>query len=172
MGANYRTEWNTPVKAPVLKLSTSHGGLTPVKRGGGKQTKSLRVEDPSGRQYTLRSITKFITSKTLPGDLQSDAAADLVSDGIIPINCCAVKCSGYQYISFNIGINFINSIRMCAMNLASPTPIEMLAVHNCVPIGKQEVKTKHYGIYELPFATANSDAGKICAHIGLLIIKI
>jgi hypothetical protein len=82
MGANYRTEWNTPVKAPVLKLSTSHGGLTPVKRGGGKQTKSLRVEDPSGRQYTLRSITKFITSKTLPGDLQSDAAADLVSDGV------------------------------------------------------------------------------------------
>ena len=82
MGANYRTEWNTPINAPVLNLSKEHGGLTPVKRGGGKQTKSLRVEDPSGRQYTLRSIAKFITSKTLPGDLQSEAAADLVSDGV------------------------------------------------------------------------------------------
>jgi hypothetical protein len=82
MGTNYRKEWNTPITVPVINLATEKGGLTPVKRGGGKQTKSLRVEDASGRQYTLRSIQKFITSKTLPGDLQSDAAADLVSDGV------------------------------------------------------------------------------------------
>ena len=82
MGTNYRSEWNKPITVPVINLSNEHGGLTPVKRGGGKQTKSLRLEDPQGRQYTLRSIAKFITSKTLPGDLQSDAAADLVSDGV------------------------------------------------------------------------------------------
>ena len=82
MGANYRKEWNTPVTAPVINLSTEKGGLTPVKKGGGKQTKSLRLEDKDGNQYTLRSIAKFITNKTLPGDLQSDAAADLVSDGV------------------------------------------------------------------------------------------
>lgn len=78
MGANYRTEWNTPVKVPVLNLT----GLTPIRKGGGKQTKSLRVEAANGRQYILRSIQKFITDKTLPGDLQSEAAADLVSDGV------------------------------------------------------------------------------------------
>ncbi len=82
MGTNYRKEWNTPIKVPLFYLSKEKGGLTPVKRGGGKQTKSLRVEDPQGREYTLRSIRKFITSKTLPGDLQSEAAADLVSDGV------------------------------------------------------------------------------------------
>ncbi len=82
MGRNYRQEWNTPVKAPLLNLATEHGGLTPVKRGGGKQTKSLRLEDAKGNEYTLRSIQKFITEKTLPGDLQSEAAADLVSDGV------------------------------------------------------------------------------------------
>ncbi len=82
MGSNYRKEWNTPVKAQVLNLATEKGGLTPIKKGGGKQTKSLRLEDASGREYTLRSIQKFITDKTLPGDLQSEAAADLVSDGI------------------------------------------------------------------------------------------
>ena len=82
MGANYRKEWNTPITVPVINLSKEHGGLTPIKRGGGKQTKSLRLQDPKGRQYTLRSIAKFITSKTLPGDLQSEAAADLVSDGV------------------------------------------------------------------------------------------
>jgi len=82
MGANYRTEWKTPITVPVLHMATEKGGLKPVKRGGGKQTKSLRVEDASGRQYSLRSIQKFITSKTLPGGFESDAAADLVQDGV------------------------------------------------------------------------------------------
>jgi len=82
MGKNYRQEWNTPVKAPVINLATKHGGITPVKRGGGKQTKSLRVKDAAGREYNIRSIQKFITAKTLPGDLESDFAADLVSDGV------------------------------------------------------------------------------------------
>jgi len=93
MGANYRKEWNTPVKAPVLNLATESGGWTPLKRGGGKQTKSLRLEDPNGKQYTLRTIQKFITDKTLPGDLQSEAAADLVSDGV---------SASYPYASLSV----------------------------------------------------------------------
>ena len=82
MGANYRKEWTTTIKAPILNLSTESGGLTPVRRGGGKQTKSLRLEDAKGTQYALRSIQKFITAKTLPPDLQSEAAEDLVADGV------------------------------------------------------------------------------------------
>ena len=82
MGSNYRTEWKTPVTVPVLHMATEKGGLKPVKRGGGKQTKSLRLEDANGRQYSLRSIQKFITSKTLPGGFESEAAADLVQDGV------------------------------------------------------------------------------------------
>ncbi|MEP7377456.1 MAG: BamA/TamA family outer membrane protein [Chitinophagaceae bacterium] len=82
MGSNYRKEWTTPVKAPVIDLSKEKGGLTVVKRGGGKQTRSLRVEDPNGREYNFRSIQKFITGKTLPADLQSEAAEDIVADGI------------------------------------------------------------------------------------------
>lgn len=82
MGANYRKEWTTPVKAPIVDLSKEKGGLTIVKRGGGKQTRSLRVADPTGREYNFRSIQKFITGKTLPLDLQSEAAEDIVADGI------------------------------------------------------------------------------------------
>src|SRR5688572_2208158 len=82
MGSNYRREWKTPIRVPVINLATEYGGLTPVKRGGGKQTKNLRLEDPQGREYSLRSIEKFITAKTLPGGLESEAAADLVSDGV------------------------------------------------------------------------------------------
>ena len=82
MGANYRKEWKTPIRVPVLHFDTEKGGLTPIKRGGGKQTRSLRVADASGKEYNLRSIKKFVTSKTLPADLQSEAAEDLLADGI------------------------------------------------------------------------------------------
>ena len=82
MGSNYRKEWKTPIRVPVLNMATEGGGLTVVKRGGGKQTRSLRVADASGKEYSLRSIQKFITTKTLPADLQSEAAVDLVADGI------------------------------------------------------------------------------------------
>ena len=94
MGENYRKEWNTPLKVPVINLATEKGGLTPVKQGGGKQTKSLRLADASGREYTLRSIQKFVTAKTLPADLQSQAAVDLVSDGI---------SASYPYASLSVG---------------------------------------------------------------------
>ncbi len=82
MGSNYRAEWKTPITVPIINMSTEKGGLTPVKKGGGKQTKSLRLEDPTGRQYSFRSIKKFITGKSLPLDLQSEAAEDLVADGV------------------------------------------------------------------------------------------
>jgi hypothetical protein len=95
MGRNYRQEWNTPIKVPVINLASEKGGLTPVKKGGGKQTKSLRLVDPNGRDYVLRSIQKFITDKTLPGDLQSEAAADLVSDGV---------SASYPYASLSMQI--------------------------------------------------------------------
>ena len=94
MGSNYRKEWNTKVSAPRINLATEAGGLTPVKRGGGKQTKSLRLEDAQGREYTIRSIQKFITSKTLPPELQSEAAADLVADGV---------SASYPYSTLSIG---------------------------------------------------------------------
>ena len=59
MGANYRREWLTPIKVPVINLATESGGLTPVKRGGGKQTRSLRLKDANGKEYNFRSIQKI-----------------------------------------------------------------------------------------------------------------
>lgn len=109
MGSNYRAEWKTPITVPVINLSTEKGGLTPVKRGGGKQTKSLRLEDPRGRQYNFRSIQKFITGKTLPLDLQSEAAEDLVADGVsasYPYSALSIpplaKAAGVPYLDVKV----------------------------------------------------------------------
>ncbi|RYY98914.1 MAG: hypothetical protein EOO11_06610 [Chitinophagaceae bacterium] len=80
-GRNYRKEWTTRVAAPVLDLSTEQGGLKPVRLGGGKQTRSLRLEDKEGREWALRSIEKF-PDAALPPDLRHTFARDIVAQGI------------------------------------------------------------------------------------------
>ena len=82
MGKNYRTEWRTPIRVPIINFATEKGGLTPTKRGGGKQTRSLRVQDANGREYSLRSVRKYVTDEALPPDLRGTFAKDLVADGI------------------------------------------------------------------------------------------
>ena len=41
-----------------LDLSTFKGGMTVIKKGGGKQTNSLRLLGADGKEYVMRSITK------------------------------------------------------------------------------------------------------------------
>lgn len=58
MGSHYRKEWITPIKVPYLDINTEAGGLTPYKKGGGKQTLSMRFKGADNHEYTLRSINK------------------------------------------------------------------------------------------------------------------
>ena len=81
VGKNYRKEWTEPVRLEVLDMSKELGGLTPTKQGGGKQTKSLRVVDGSGREWALRSVEKDPTN-AIPPDLRQTFARDIVRDGI------------------------------------------------------------------------------------------
>ncbi|AYL96159.1 BamA/TamA family outer membrane protein [Mucilaginibacter celer] len=78
-GENYRKDWAMKVKLPVIKLSEVNGGLTPVKEGGGLESKSLRLEDKSGREWVLRSVEK-VPDKLLPPNLQGTFAVDWVGD--------------------------------------------------------------------------------------------
>ncbi|MDT0558913.1 metallophosphoesterase [Ichthyenterobacterium sp. W332] len=57
-GERYRTYYSTAVKAPNVKLDTLFGGLTVVRKGGGNQSKSLRLEDKNGTQYVMRALRK------------------------------------------------------------------------------------------------------------------
>ncbi len=81
LGKNYRTEWTTSIKVPVLDIGKANGGLTPTKRGGGMQSRSLRLEDASGKEFALRSIEKY-PDKTLPEELRQTFIKDAVVDGI------------------------------------------------------------------------------------------
>ena len=58
MGRGWRELWRVPVRAQVLDLDRYAGGLTVVRRGGGKQTSSLRMQGEDGVLYNFRSIDK------------------------------------------------------------------------------------------------------------------
>ena len=81
LGSNYRKEWGTAIKVPVFDIGKEKGGLKILKRGGGQQTRSLRLADKDGREYVLRSVEKY-TEKAIPTDLQKTFAAQIVQDGI------------------------------------------------------------------------------------------
>jgi len=76
-GEHYRKAWSTPIKAPVMFLDT----LKVIDEGGGKQTKSLELEGPSGIHYTLRSINKN-PAPLVPEFAKTLGLENIVVDGI------------------------------------------------------------------------------------------
>ncbi|WP_186461849.1 BamA/TamA family outer membrane protein [Mucilaginibacter pallidiroseus] len=80
-GENYRKEWATPVKLPVIKLSEVYGGLKPVREGGGMQSKSLRLQDKNGREWVIRSVEKT-PENILPANFKGTFAVDWIDDAL------------------------------------------------------------------------------------------
>lgn len=79
MGTAYRQEWATPIKLQYLDMKTEAGGLTPLQRGGGQQTISLRVKGEDGNEYVLRSVNKD-PAAILPEGLRQTFAEDIIQD--------------------------------------------------------------------------------------------
>lgn len=82
LGEDYRDLWATPVRVEVLDLGREAGGLTPVRRVGGQQTKGLALQGADGRSYTFRSLEKD-PSALLGGefeDLRGTPVEDLLHD--------------------------------------------------------------------------------------------
>ncbi len=83
LGNHYRREWVTPVKVPVINLDSLYGGVQVLREGGGKQTKSLRLQlnNDKEKQYVLRSVEKF-PDRALPVELRGTIASSFVKDQI------------------------------------------------------------------------------------------
>ena len=77
LGKNYRNVWAQPVRLPVFHLKQL--GFTVDKLGGGQQTKSLRLRDPEGREWALRTIDKDVEG-ALPKWLQNTLAEKVTQD--------------------------------------------------------------------------------------------
>ncbi|HEX8279076.1 MAG TPA: hypothetical protein VF540_10295, partial [Segetibacter sp.] len=81
LGESYRKLWAAPVKMRVFHLAKEKGGLTILQRGGGLQTKSLRLKDSRGRQWVLRTIQKY-PERGLPENLRKTVAKDILQDQV------------------------------------------------------------------------------------------
>lgn len=88
-GERYREYYSTKVKAPNVGLDTLFGGLVPVRKGGGNQSKSLRLEDKNGTQYVMRAVRKqalqylqafLYKDQYIEGQFDDTATEDLVLD--------------------------------------------------------------------------------------------
>jgi hypothetical protein len=78
-GRDYRDLWTEPIQVPLLDLDRFGGGVTAVKEGGRKQTRTLQFEGRNGREYRFRSIDKD-PAEALPENMRSDAMDYLARD--------------------------------------------------------------------------------------------
>ncbi|MEO0525868.1 MAG: metallophosphoesterase [Bacteroidota bacterium] len=57
-GERYRDVYATKVTAPTVNLDTLYGGLKVLRKGGGHQSRSLRMINPDGQEYVMRAVKK------------------------------------------------------------------------------------------------------------------
>ena len=78
-GPHYRDTWTTPVEVSYLNLDKTLGGLEPKKRGGGRQTISLKMRAADGRNFVFRSVDKD-PSGAFPITLRNTIITDVTRD--------------------------------------------------------------------------------------------
>jgi hypothetical protein len=81
LGMNYRKEWGTPVKLKVFRINKEMGGFVITDLKGGKQTRSLQLEDRNGKKWVLRSLNKN-PEQAIPNNFRHSLAQDIVQDMI------------------------------------------------------------------------------------------
>jgi hypothetical protein len=80
-GENYRREYAQQTRLPIIHLSKVGTGLKAVERGGGFQTRSIRLVDSSGREWTLRGVEKY-PEVLLPKGLRETFVRDVLKDNM------------------------------------------------------------------------------------------
>ena len=80
LGDTYRDLWTTPLHVPVLDLDSYARGLSPLKEGGGNQTKNLRFTTPIGTEFVFRPVDK--ANATPPERLRGTAIAKIFRDQV------------------------------------------------------------------------------------------
>jgi len=79
IGRKYRDFWTKELTLPTINLEESHGGLTPIKIGGGLSSNVLRLETKDKRQYSLRSMNKEF-NRQIPREFRNLKIIDFAKD--------------------------------------------------------------------------------------------
>src|SRR5690606_6626358 len=57
-GDHYRELYSREIEVPVLLIDTLRQGISPIKEGGGQQSRSIRFIDHNDHEFTLRALRK------------------------------------------------------------------------------------------------------------------
>ncbi|WP_372756055.1 metallophosphoesterase [Mariniflexile sp.] len=102
-GDRYRKYYSTEVNLPTVNLDTLFGGVQPVRKGGGHQSKSLRLVDKNGSEYVMRALRKSAVQylqavafkdQYIEGEFKNTFAENLLLD---------VFAGAHPYAPFTIG---------------------------------------------------------------------
>ena len=102
-GEHYREFYGKQVKAPVVLLDTLMGGLTPLKRGGGQQSKSLRLQDKTGRQFVMRALKKSTIKFLQANAFQDTYIGNALDNTVVDKFLSDFYTTSHPYTPFAIG---------------------------------------------------------------------
>jgi len=102
-GERYRKYYATKVTAPMVKLDTLFGGLTPVRKGGGHQSKSLRLRHKNGKEYVMRAMRKVSELYLQAMVFQQQYVIDDLQDTFLQEFLQDFYTGSHPYAPFTIG---------------------------------------------------------------------
>lgn len=102
-GDHYRKLYSTPVEVDVLDITQYKGGLTPLRSGGGHQTKSLRLRTADKKQYAMRGMKKDANRTLQTIAFKSRYIGDKLEDSYLDEFLLDFFTSSNPYYPFIIG---------------------------------------------------------------------
>ncbi len=102
-GDHYRYVYGTDIEVPVATLDTLYGGFKVDRKGGGNQTRSLRLKDKNGRNFALRGVkksaTQYLQKVLFPDNYVEDDFKETVTEDLI----LDFYTASHPYASFVVG---------------------------------------------------------------------
>lgn len=102
-GKHYREVYGTPINVPVVTLDSLLGGTTIQRKGGGQQTRSLRLLASGGKEYNLRAVNKSATQFLQATIFKEDYIKDSFDDTYTQKTILDFYTSSHPYASLAMG---------------------------------------------------------------------
>lgn len=103
-GKRYAEDYSVPVAAKVVYIDTLLGGLSPIRKGGGNQSKTLHLKASDGRRYVMRAMKKQATQLIQNGMFKDQYVGDQFKNTYSEKLVQDIFTGSYPYIPFVIGI--------------------------------------------------------------------
>jgi len=102
-GERYQKYYGPEVSAKTVDLDTLYGGLQPVRKGGGHQSKSLRLRTKGGKEYVMRALRKVSELYLQSMVFQEQYVMDDLQESFLQKFLLDFYTGSHPYAPFTIG---------------------------------------------------------------------